>query len=314
MTEITYTGAVIRAPGCFVGMPMDAYHGQPCEGPSISSSGLRTIWNESPAHFWARSSLNPNRKPQAEKPAFAVGRLAHKLLLEGREGLTDEFAIRPDRWDDWRTKEAKVWRDEQVLAGKTVVTEDDLVDVIGMAESLSRHPLVKQGILDGAVERSLMWMDTETGVWIKSRPDVIPNASGIVADLKTTASVSDESLAKSLASFGYQVQAAVVAMGLEAVLGRQMEEFALVWVEKADPFCVRVTTLTGADLDRGRNQVRRSLRVFADCLASGQWPGPGGADAEYLELPVWAAKQIDQRLEIAAAETNDNTRKPSEAA
>lgn len=313
-TETTYTGAIITAPGCFVGMPMEAYHGQPCEGPSISSSGLRTIWNESPAHFWARTSLNPNRKAQADKPAFAVGRLAHKLLLEGRDGLNDEFAIRPSCWDDWRTKEAKVWRDEQVLAGKTVVTEDDLVDVIGMAESLARHPLVKQGILDGAVERSLIWKDAETGVWIKSRPDVIPNASGIVADLKTTASVSDESLAKTLGSFGYHVQAALVGMAMEAVLDRPMEEFALVWVEKADPFCVRVTTLTGADLDRGRNQVRASLRVFADCLASGQWPGPGGADAEYIEIPAWAAKKIDQRLEVAAAEANDNSRQPDKAA
>lgn len=309
MTEITYTGQKITAPGCYVGMPMEAYHGQPTDGPSVSSSGLRTIWSESPAHFWAKSSLNPDRKAQADSPAFAVGRLAHKLLLEGRDGLADEFAIRPDCWDSWRTKDSQDWRDEQLRAGKTVITEDDLEAVTGMAESLARHPLVKAGILDGKVERSLIWRDAETGIWIKSRPDVIPEAAGVVADLKTTASVTDDALSKSLASFGYNVQAAVVGMGLEAVLGLQMEAFALVWVEKADPFCVRVTQLTPDDVERGRRQVRAALRTMAHCLETGEWPGPGGADASYLSLPTYAANRIDTELELQAAEANDNDSK-----
>lgn len=313
MSETQYTGQTITKSGCFVGMDMDRYHRQCCDGPSVSSSGLRTIWSESPAHFFAKSSLNPKRNPEADSPAFAVGRLAHKLLLEGREGLAEEFAIRPDCWSDWRTKEAKVWRDEQTLAGRTVITEDDLETVTAMAESLARHPLVKAGILDGKVERSLIWKDAETGIWIKSRPDVIPNASAMVADLKTTTSVTDDALAKSLASFGYQVQGAVVGMAMQAVLGVQMEAFALVWVEKAEPFCVRVTQLTPDDLERGRLQVRAALRTMARCLDTGIWPGPGGADASYLSLPAYAANRIDTEIELQAAEANDNTRNPKAA-
>jgi hypothetical protein len=310
MSETNYTGGIIRAPGCFVGMSMEVYHGQPCEGPSISSSGLRTIWAESPAHFWAHSSLNKDRIEPKDNPAFNVGRLAHKLLIEGREGLEKDFAIRPDIWSDWRKKEAQVWRDEQLLAGKTVVTEEDLAAVTGMAESLGRHPLVKAGILDGKVERSLIWKDEETGVWLKARPDVIPNASGLVADLKTTTSVRTDALERSLGDYGYHVQAALVGMGLKATLDIAMEEFALVWVEKTAPWCVRITTLTGADIERGQMQIRAGLRTFADCLASGRWPGPGGdrRDAEYLQLPAWAAKRIDTELELIAAEVpgNDN--------
>lgn len=314
MNEIEYDGRIITAPGIFVGMGMASYHGQPTDGPSVSSSGLRTIWAESAAHFFAKSSLNPNRAPQADSPAFAVGRLAHKLLIEGRDGLAAEFAIRPGCWSDWRSKEARVWKDEQILAGRTVITEDDLEAVTGMAESLGRHPLVKAGILDGKVERSLIWKDAETGIWIKSRPDVIPNASGVVADLKTCVSVTDDALAKSLASYGYNVQAAVVGMALEAVLGRQMEAFALVWVEKSNPWCVRVTQLTPDDIERGRRQVRAALRTMARCLETGVWPGPGGADASYLSLPTYAAKRIDTELELQAAEANDNARQPEKAA
>lgn len=305
----------IKEPGVYT-LPIDVYHGQPTVGPSISSSGLRTIWAQSPAHFYIDSALNPNRVAKEDRPAFAVGRLAHKLLLEGSDGLADEFVTRPECWSDWRTKDAKEWRETQVAAGKTVITDADLQAVTGMAESLARHPLIQAGILDGFVERSLIWQDMETGVWLKSRPDVIPSASGLFSDLKTTASVADEDMSKSLASFGYHMQAALVGMAAEAVLDAPMEEFALVWVEKAPPHCVRVTVLTGEDLERGRMQLRRSIDQFAACVKSGVWPGPGGdrRDAEYLQLPAWAAKRIDQQLEIAAAEANDNSRQPEKAA
>ncbi|KQW79751.1 hypothetical protein ASC65_14480 [Brevundimonas sp. Root1279] len=308
------TSGKINQPGVYA-LPIEVYHGQPTVGPSISSSGLRTIWQQSPAHYYVDSALNPNRAPGEDRPAFAVGRLAHKLLLEGTDGLAEEFVTRPEQWSDWRTKEARVWRDEQVLAGKTVITDADLAAVTGMAESLATHPLVEQGILDGFVERSLLWQDAKTGVWLKSRPDVIPNSSGLFADLKTTASVADDELARSLASYGYHMQAALVGMASEAVLGRPMEEFALVWVEKAPPHCVRVTVLTGADIERGRMQLRSAIDQFARCLDTGRWPGPGGdrADAEYLELPAWAATRIDRELELQAAEANDNHSHPKAA-
>ena len=303
----------ITEPGVYA-IPIDVYHGQPTAGPSISSSGLRTIWSQSPAHYFIDSPLNPNRAPSEDRAAFALGRLAHKMLLEGSEGLQAEFVTRPACWSDWRTKEAKTWRDEQIAAGLTVITDADLAAVTGMAESLARHPLVEAGILDGYVERSLLWQDKETGVWLKSRPDVVPQASGLYSDLKTTASVSDEDLQRSLAGFGYHMQAALVGMAAEAVIGQPMEEFALVWVEKAPPHCVRVTVLSGADLERGQGQLRVAINQFAECVETGVWPGPGGVrrDAEYLMLPAWAAKQIDTRLEVEGAE-NDNHSEPKAA-
>ena len=165
----------------------------------------------------------------------------------------------------------------------------------------------EQARIDGHVERSLIWKDEETGIWLKSRPDVIPNSSGDYADLKTTVSVATKALEQSLSSYDYPMQGALVGMASEAVLGIPMQSFTLVWVEKTAPFCVRVTTLTPDDLERGRMQVRSALRTMARCLDSGEWPGPGAQhDAEYLSLPAYAAKRIDEELEIQAASANDN--------
>lgn len=299
MNPITLAfGELITAPGVYA-LDMDAYHGQPCDGPSISSSGLRTIWSKSPAHYFHESSLNPHREEPGERPHFSLGRAAHHLLLQGREGFDAEYAIRPDKWKDWRTDAAKEWRAEQLAAGLTIITDAELVNIAGMARSLSAHPLVKAGILDGAVERSLIWRDPETGMWCKSRPDAIPNTSGDVADLKTCVSVSTDSLRRSLGDYGYHQQGALVGEAFRHILGREMQTFTLVWVEKEAPWCVRVTTLTPEDLRRGSMQNAAALRQFASCVADGHWPGPGGIqqDGEYLPIGDWAAKSIDARIE-----------------
>lgn len=96
MTELLKLapGAVVDKTGVW-DISIERYHEQCCDGPSISSSGLRTIWSDSPAHYWATSALNPARVAQADNPAFSLGRLAHRVLLEGVAGLERDFAIRP---------------------------------------------------------------------------------------------------------------------------------------------------------------------------------------------------------------------------
>lgn len=298
-TATPWTGEVITKPSFIADMSMDAYHGQPCDGPSISSSGLRTIWSQSPAHYYLNSSLNPNREEDEDRPHFTLGRAAHHLLLQGPKGFKDEYVTRPAEWRDWRTKAAQEWREEQLAAGLTIITDTELENIAGMAKSLAAHPLVKAGILDGQVERSMFWRDRETGVWCKSRPDAIPSASGMFSDLKTTVSVSTEAIRRTIGDYGYHQQGALVAEGSRHVLGVEMESFSFVWVEKAAPWCVRVTTLSAEDLTRGAMQNAAALRQFAACAAADHWPGPGGdqSDGEIITLAPFAAKRIDDQLE-----------------
>jgi len=282
---------------------MDAYHGQPCDGPSVSSSGLRTIWAQSPAHYYLNSSLNPHREEQEQKKHFNIGRAAHHLLLQGREGFEEQYAIRPERFSDFRTNAAKEWRDDMIARGMTILTDDQLYDISGMAKSLARNPLVKAGILDGEVERSLIFKDPETGVWLKSRPDCIPNASGDVADLKTTTSVATNSLQRTIEDYDYAMQGGLVSMAFNQVLGIALETFTLVFVEKTAPWCVRVVTLTPEDMLRGTMQIAAATKIFAACSETGEWPGPGGyqQDAEYLPIREFKRRAIDDQLEALKA-------------
>ncbi|WP_051356395.1 PD-(D/E)XK nuclease-like domain-containing protein [Azorhizobium doebereinerae] len=277
-------------------LPMEDYHAQPCDGPSVSSSGLRTVFSVSPAHFWAESSLNPNRDEQKDKGHFALGRAAHHLIL-GEADFRRIFSVRPSEFPDWRTKASQEWKAKQALERKTVLVPADLDLISGMAGSLATHPLVQHGILNGEIERSLLWRDPETGIWLKSRPDAIPTDSGDFSDLKTTTSVAPDDIQRTIGDYRYDMQAAVVRRAAREVLGVEMVSFNLVFVEKTAPFCVSVVEIPPADIDMADIDLQVALRTIAHCLETGKWPGPGGtqSDARSIYISDWMRKRNEAR-------------------
>jgi hypothetical protein len=295
----------VAFPGIYSGIPIDRYHSaECCIEPSISSSGLRTIFNKSPKHYWYNSVYNPKRSTkETGTEAKILGQATHHLLL-GEQKFLSKFAIRPDTignepWQGNR-KACKMWLAAKAEAGLTVVTPDMIERITGMAQSLREEPLVQNGILNGLIEHSIIWKDKETGIWLKSRPDALPNDSADFSDLKTTTSVMWEDLRRSIREFGYFQQAAMVAEGCQQVLGIAMNSFSLVFVESREPYATQIVAIKDGDIQRGIQANRYALRKFADCLSSGKWPGPGEDfnDAKYIEMTEWAQKDIDARIKL----------------
>lgn len=308
MNTIQWNGQRVTTPGIYAGMPLDDYHrGDICDGPSLSSSGLRKLWFSSPEHFWDASPLNPQCAEIEDKKQFAIGRAAHHLIC-GEVGFAKQFVIRPVKAPDGRdwhgsNKSCIAWIAAQRAVKMTVLTPDDVEDVRGMAVALGRNSLMQAGILSGLVERSMFWRDKKTGVWLKSRPDVISTASGDFADLKTTQSVLGADTQKSIDNFGYHMQAALVVEGAMD-LGLPVSSFSLVWVEKKRPYSVRVQTLIDDDIILGAKQNRSMIDLFNTCFTAKHWPGPGDdrADAEYVKLSDRARERIESRLQLQLRE------------
>lgn len=289
-----WDGKPISKPGCYAGIGIDAYHGAITIGPGISSSGLRTIEAKSPQHYYATSYLNPDRLPEEPKDHFSFGKAAHTLLL-GEDGFRDQFVVRPEKWKDWRTDAAKQWRIEQQEAGRTVLNADDIFAIRHIAKQLAADPLVQSGILQGKVEHSLIWQDKITGVWLKSRPDVIPSADGVLVDLKTTTDASPEAVVNSIKNHGYAMQGALAAMGMEATLSVKVTDFVLVWIEKSAPYAVNISPVDPEWLYWARRQIRRAIDTFAKCVETSEWPGYGGEATAYI--PTWLKKRFEQEAE-----------------
>lgn len=290
-------GEIITRPGIY-DMPMGWYHSDCCAGPSISSTGLRTIWNKSPAHYWDTSPLNKDREEEGddeESAALRIGRAAHTLLLEPLE-FRRLFTTRPNIYDSWRSKAAQKWRADAQAEGFTVLDPHEMQRVVAVHNSLKAHPLYERGILDGDIERALIWQDQKTGIWLKARPDVIPRGSNTFADLKVVHDARARPLARKIFDFGYDQQMALNGVGMWEVLRRPVDDYVLIAVESKRPHGVRIAPIGHEEIKRALSILRWSINRFAECLANGSWPSFEDDDNDYVWRSDFEAKRIDDMI------------------
>lgn len=294
--EREYAGGKITENGIYKNVPMSVYHSDCCPTASVSSSGLRQLTppNGCPLKFWDASYLNPNAAPEEPKDHFSVGRAVHSLLLS-ESGFRDTYVVRPVEWTDWKKKDAQDWRKAQIASGKTVLVPDDLDNIEGMASRISKDRTFVD-LMKGRVERSLVWQDEKTGVWLKSRPDVIPE-DGFIADLKTTSDASDIGCQRATISYGYHMQMALSCMGLEFLTRQMVTDHVLLFMEVKRPWAYNIKPVDSQFIHLGMRQCRAAIDVFAHCWRDDFWPTYYGSGI-VLCSPDWFDKQIDREPSI----------------
>ena len=278
-------------------LSMALYHSQSvCPGPSISSSGIRKIVNESPWHFWTSWEGNPDRYPEAEtSDALILGRAAHALIL-GDEVFDDHFAYVPEGapkrptatqiaafekkgfWSDAAKDGAEWWSAFDAKAkGRALLSEQQVQHIMFMAENLRKCPEAIEALTGGLTEVSLIWQDEITGVWLKSRPDVIPDNGFDFGDLKTFAPRTksiQRAVHQAITDNGYAMQMALAIMGAEAVFGTTAQECVLVMAQSNPPYTITPVRLDEDALYWARVMCRHGIDTFAKCLETGHWPMP----------------------------------------
>lgn len=284
--------------GLFFDMSNADYHGK---HPHIGSSGFKLL-ERSPAHFWA-ANVDPNRVPREATPLMRIGTAWHMAIFE-----PDDFErtyIQIPEGLDRRTKEGKALWQEILDSGREPLTADGWTQIQGMAAAARAHPIT-QVIMDqaeGIGEASVFWVDDETGAPCRIRPDyavppctLFPN--GLIIDGKSNDDSSREGFARNCWNSQMYFQAAFYTDGMQR-LWRTSEPPAFMWLsqERERPYATAYYA-AGADfVAYGRKKYRSLLRLFAQCLHSGQWPGYPTV-VQSLELPTWAAKIVSD--EVAA--------------
>lgn len=301
--ERAWDGKTITKNGVYSGISLDDYHGKRdlLDGPSVSKSALKWLvpaMGGSPKAFWGRWQFNPDHIEQDTSKALDFGKAAHCLLL-GDEVFGERFCIRPEQWADWRTKAAQDWRDEQVAQGKTIITAEQFERIRRIHADASNYPLVKHGLLNGRIERSMLWKDPETGIWLRARPDALPNADGVYADLKTAGKFDEDFLERQIFDAGYYLQAAITRMVCRG-LGMPFETFVLLYVLNDDVPDTAHVEIDQFDIDRGERVVRWCLKTIRHCLDTGEWPGarPFNDGERRIQMKPWAKDRLDNFLDI----------------
>lgn len=275
-------------PGVYEGIPNAEYHG----GPGISKSGLDLV-HRSPMHYNAVVTASNDRTPT---PAQELGTAAHAIILEPH--VFDESYVLAPKFDR-RTKEGKAaaaaFEDEN--AGKICLLQETWDQLFAMAAAVNAHPAAGSLLTScpGEAEKSVYWIDATTGVLCRCRPDWWRD-DNVIVDLKTTEDASQEGFAKSIANWRYDVQAAYYLDGVQQATGKRPKAFVFIAVEKKPPYGVGVYVLDSESLDLGRAQYQHDLRIYAECVRTGVWPGYGDK-IQTISLPAWHANKNSHLLE-----------------
>jgi len=274
----------VLTPGIYPDLTNEQYH----DSNGISKSGICKILR-SPRHYYA-AYLDPERKKFEETEAMKIGSAAHKLILEG-EDFFDDYAIIPESISSLTGKGSRTakpaYTDNLAAEGKIVLKKTQMEACDGMAKRVMEHPEAGSMLVGGVAEQSIYWIDEDTGVLAKCRPDyLIPEIA--IPDLKTTNDARPDKFAKSCGEYEYHIQAAFYSDGVMAATGFQLD-MPFIAVEKDSPFELNVFWISPDDVNLGRTQYKRALEIYARCLENDDWPGYS-PQVKTISLPPWFRK------------------------
>lgn len=245
--------------------PADAYHAR--AGEFLSSHAL-SEFRRCPTLFRKRElGLIPDR----DSEAFAVGRAAHVLILEGRERFENEFAVggpinpRTGQPFGSSTKAFAEWAEQR---GKPAIDDAQAAMIGEMASSVRAHPIAAELLLDGVAER-VVRCDYQ-GHRCQGRADWINPAPGCgLVDLKTCDRL--DWFESDLLSFGYPHQLAFYRALLAQVWGVVLPVHVIA-VEKREPFRTGVWRIAPRVLEVAQHENEHAMDELAGCRATGIWP------------------------------------------
>lgn len=250
----------------------EAYHG---DKDVVTRSKLELILR-SPAHYLHGIQ---HRKPPTE--AMIMGTALHAAVLE-----PEKFEAEFIGYSGTGTRASKEYKEfADIHAGKTILTRRDYERVLGMRDavmSIPDYPLDNL-ISTGEKEKTLQWVDEQTGLTCRIRPDLLLNFACF--DLKKCVDARPHRFMWSARDMGYDLQAAMYLIGIKATLGIDVP-FIFIAVEEEAPHGIKLYEAPPEMLDDGKRRFRFAMDTLKKCMDENQWPGY----ANPLDTLAWRSR------------------------
>lgn len=244
--------------------------------PAINISSLKAF---------SRSALHAMVGFEEEKEpteAMAIGSLLdHKVL-----GTPYLWTTSP--YDDYRTKEARAWRDEQSERGVTVFKHDAIETVERMVESVRQHPVAGRIFAEPGKAQVGMFGEFES-CERKGLIDWLPTSMPVIVDLKKTRDASKAGFRRQIGQLRYDVQAAYYRDLYRDITG-ESRAWQWVCVEDVAPYAVAVYQLDTESLDKASTVWQSWVRQWMVCEDTDSWPGYNGDSTQIIQSPTWILK------------------------
>lgn len=292
-----------RPLGLVLDMPAEDYHAID----ALSSTGMRYL-ARSPWHYRNRVDVVPT------KPMLC-GTLAHCAVLEP-DAMQSRYIVAPadaprrPTQAQWNAKKsspeseaAKAWWTDfhQQAASRQIVAHEDYAITQAQLSALQADPYIAEILSSGYSEASVFWVDPETGVYCKARPDhvhITKSGTARLLDLKSTVDESPSGFGRSAAKLGYHRQRAHYMRGFTLASGIAVQEFMFAVVSSAPPVLAVPYWLPEDFEQQGEDERAELTQLYAECKRTGIWP-TYGTGPQLADIPRYAMRSSEVEVSYA---------------
>lgn len=232
--------------------------------------------------------------PKKQTAAMKGGSLFDCLLTEPEE-FENRYVVSP--YPEFRTNEAKSWRDDAEASGMSVIKQADVDSATAQLAAVMSHPEAA-ALINGSQKQVAFRHDTKYPFGAKGLIDIVPAGEGdALCDIKTCepgALESRYSLQRHIFEWGYHIQAGAYCEGYSIASGIDQTKFKFIFVTSKPPFRVAVINLPFAAIMFGADIYRAGMARFAQCLERDEWPSIWDGEVD-LDLPEWAYTKGDDQ-------------------
>ncbi len=151
-----------------------------------------------------------------------------------------------------------------------------------MKQKVLSETTTKEIVTGARVEQSIFWIDPETQMLCKCRPDIWHD--NFIVDLKTTEDASEAEFRRSIAKYGYHIQLGMIQEGLKHQENIDMRNFLFLAQEKKEPNLNAVYQLDEESIAIGIQEFKETLWEIKECHEKDYFPG---YSTKMISLPAW---------------------------
>lgn len=264
----------------------EEYHARP----ELSHSNLKVL-ADSPRTFHAQ--FIAKTMPQKQSAEMRIGTLLHAAILEP-DKFKSMFAIPPKEVlnaDGHRKGAAyKLWQSS--VGDREIISQDDADTIDAMAEALYASPASQWLRIPGENEVKLLW--EFDGVPLRSMLDRL--CENWIIDIKTTRHGGIREYQREAIRLRYFQQASFYIDAAQCADGRS-RDFCQVVIESCKPHRVFQCEFSAELIDYGRNEYRKAIAKYKECMASGCWSDDHERETTIISLPHYLGEVKLEGLE-----------------
>lgn len=211
---------------------------------------------------------NANKKVSDD---MLVGSIVHCLCLEPDKFDNEYFIL--DQYDA-RKKEGKEYlkKAKEENQGKTLIKKVLFKKAKDIADTAKSNKLFNSFVDNSSlIENSIYFIEPESGLRCKTRPDVIRLNDNIIIDLKTCNNSSLNKFKYSIFEKNYHIQAAMQVDGYLSATEKIVEKYIFVVLQNTKPYEPYFYEIDERIIESGRHEYKQLLLKIKHCLHTNKW-------------------------------------------